>query len=63
MPTDARDPARRPDDRLSTPYGPHDHVDETAGGADSSPLEDVPTGEQQKAADTDERQPRAKPKG
>jgi hypothetical protein len=38
---------------LSSPYGPHyQGVDEAAGGADSSPLETEPTGEQrEKAAD------------
>lgn len=30
---------------VSTPYGPqHGHVDEAAGGADSSPYENEPTG-------------------
>jgi hypothetical protein len=32
-------------DPTNTPYGPHHgHVDEAAGGADSSPLEAEPTG-------------------
>jgi len=31
--------------RVNTPYGPHHgHVDEAAGGADSSPFETEPTG-------------------
>jgi hypothetical protein len=54
MPTDPNDPAYRPDERgrLSSPYGPQpDQVDEAAGGADSSPLEDVPDGEKKEAAE------------
>jgi hypothetical protein len=49
-PPDDRDP--RPADAgdtapLSSPYGPQPKgVDEAAGGADSSPLETEPTGEQ-----------------
>lgn len=36
---------------LTSPTGPHEgQVDEAAGGADSSPLEDVPSGEQQRRA-------------
>ncbi|HEY1377704.1 MAG TPA: hypothetical protein VGF55_12970 [Gemmataceae bacterium] len=52
------DPTRRPDERgrPSSPYGPqHGHVDEAAGGADSSPLEDVPSGEKKEAAVEEER--------
>jgi hypothetical protein len=55
MPTDPTDPAHRADEggRLSSPYGPqHGHVDEAAGGADSSPLEDVPSGQKAAAAET-----------
>ncbi len=58
MPTDPTDPARRPDqrDRVSSPYGPqHGHVDDAAGGADSSPFEDVPSGEKKEAAAEEER--------
>jgi hypothetical protein len=54
MPTDPNDPAFRPDERgrLSSSYGPqHGHVDEAAGGADSSPLEDVPDGEKKEEAE------------
>jgi hypothetical protein len=37
--------------RVNTPYGPqHGHVDEAAGGADSSPYETDPTGERRDAA-------------
>ena len=42
------------DDRrdLGSPYGPHpDGVDQAAGGADSSPLENVPTGERKQTAE------------
>jgi hypothetical protein len=32
-------------DPVNTPYGPqHGHVDEAAGGADTSPFENEPTG-------------------
>ena len=56
---DDRDP--RPADAgddvpLSTPYGPHyQGVDEAAGGADSSPMENEPTGEQRERAAAHER--------
>ncbi len=41
---------------LSTPYGPHyKGVDEAAGGADSSPLENEPTGEDRERKAADER--------
>jgi hypothetical protein len=56
---DDRDP--RPADTgdtatLSTPYGPHYRgVDEAAGGADSSPLETEPTGEQREQTAANER--------
>jgi len=40
-----------PDDELTSPYGPqHGRVDEAAGGADSSPLDNVATGEQKEEA-------------
>ena len=33
-------------DPLSSPYGPHHNgTDQAAGGADSSPFEDVPSGD------------------
>ena len=50
-------PDERNEDRPNTsPYGPqHGHVDQAAGGADSSPFEDVPSGEQKEAAKKDER--------
>jgi hypothetical protein len=54
MPTDPKSAPERRDDRpLSSPYGPQrGHVDEAAGGADSSPLETEPPGERKdKAAD------------
>jgi hypothetical protein len=58
MPTDPSD--RRPDDGPSSPYGPqHGHVDEAAGGADSSPLENVPSGDQ--VAPAKERPPNKNP--
>jgi hypothetical protein len=43
----------KPDERmpLSTPYGPqYRGVDEAAGGADSSPYEDLPSGQKGTAA-------------
>ena len=49
-------------DPPATPYGPHPHgVDEAAGGADSSPHENEPTGERKDAADENAREGR-KPK-
>lgn len=43
-------------DPLSSPYGPHHHgVDEAAGGADSSPYENVPSGEKHEAAESNNR--------
>ena len=52
MPSDRRE--EQPG--YSSPYGPqHGHVDEAAGGADSSPLEDVPSGEKRQAAKEEER--------
>jgi len=53
MPTEPTDPARRDEEtgRLSFPRGPHHgHVDRAAGGADSSPLEDEPSGQKAAAA-------------
>lgn len=44
----------------STPYGPHpDHVDDASGGADSSPYEDLPSGEKKAAAEKDKREGKA----
>ena len=41
-----------PDHVLGSPSGPqYGHVDEAAGGADSSPFETVPAGEQSDAAE------------
>ena len=46
--TDPPDPARD----LGSPYGPQpDGADESAGGADSSPLDTEPTGERKDTAD------------
>src|SRR3954471_19070119 len=43
---------REKDNELASPYGPqYGHVDEAAGGADSSALETEPSGEQQEAAE------------
>lgn len=44
-----------PGDPPASPYGPHPHgVDEAAGGADSSPYDNEPTGEErQQRADAD----------
>ena len=37
--------------RVNTPYGPQEgHVDTAAGGADSSPYENQPSGERREAA-------------
>ena len=48
-------PDREPDDAdetLGSPYGPFPHgVDESAGGADSSPFENEPTEERKDAAE------------
>jgi hypothetical protein len=38
------------DDDVTSPYGPQRHVDEAAGGADSSPYETVPPEERPAAA-------------
>jgi hypothetical protein len=43
---------RATDDTPAGPYGPHPRgVDEAAGGADSSPFENEPTGERVEKAD------------
>lgn len=40
-------------DPVTTPYGPHHgQVDEAAGGADSSPFENEPSGRRLDAAET-----------
>jgi hypothetical protein len=47
------DPNRRDENHQSesTPYGPHpDGIDEASGGADSSPFENLPSGEKAAAA-------------
>ncbi len=47
-PRPAPEPADQPP---SSPYGPQrGHVDQSAGGADSSPLEGVPDGQKRDAA-------------
>ena len=47
---------------LGSPYGPQPHgTDEAAGGADSSPLENVPSGDQ--AAQVKERPSNKNPNG
>jgi hypothetical protein len=55
MPADPKTPPAKDDaDRreLGSPYGPQpDGEDEAAGGADSSPLENVPSGERKEAAE------------
>jgi len=38
------------DDEVTSPYGPQRHVDEAAGGADSSPYENLPAAERPGAA-------------
>jgi hypothetical protein len=38
------------DDDVTSPYGPQRRTDEAAGGADSSPYENVPSGERPAAA-------------
>jgi hypothetical protein len=51
-------PRRSPDDHLpeSTPYGPHpSDVDEASGGADSSPFENLPSGEKAPTAERDKK--------
>jgi hypothetical protein len=39
------------DDEVTSPYGPQRHVDEAAGGADSSPYETVPSADRPAAAE------------
>ena len=47
---------------VSTPYGPHPHgVDEASGGADSSPLENLPSGEKAPAAEEEQQAGRRGP--
>jgi hypothetical protein len=67
-----RGPATNPDEgALGSPSGPHPKgVDEAAGGADSSPLEDEPSGtrsdladEEQAATPGDDRSPCQAPPG
>ena len=49
--SDRRDDARRTD---SSPHGPHPTgIDESSGGADSSPFEDLPSGEKGAAAESE----------
>ncbi len=52
---DDRDPPTRvedPNQPPSTPYGPHHgHVDDAAGGADSSPLDNLSSDERRAAAE------------
>lgn len=51
------DPRDRDEQPVSTPYGPHPRgVDEASGGADSSPFEDLPSGEKGPAAEQQKRQ-------
>jgi len=43
------------DETLGSPYGPFpDGVDESAGGADSSPFENEPTEERKEAAEDED---------
>lgn len=58
MPTDPEpDDA---DETLGSPYGPFPHgVDESAGGADSSPFENEPTEERKETADDENDAPDA----
>jgi hypothetical protein len=51
---------RRDDRRIdSSPYGPQpERVDEAAGGADSSPFENQPSGEKAPAAEEDRKERR-----
>jgi hypothetical protein len=57
-----KDPKRDDADRtLASPYGPqYGHVDEAAGGADSSPYETEPSGEKGAAAEEAEKEKAAK---
>ena len=52
----AEPPPERKDAPISTPNGPHPHgVDEASGGADSSPFENLPSGEKAPAAEDEKR--------
>lgn len=56
MPDDPKAPPKKDDtdhrSDLGSPYGPQpDGADEAAGGADSSPLENVPSGEKKANAE------------
>jgi len=53
---DKRDRTANPDDVPASPYGPQRRTDEAAGGADSSPLENIPSGEKADAAKDPSRQ-------
>jgi hypothetical protein len=57
------DPTRDSDDPPeSTPHGPHPHgIDEASGGADSSPFENLPSGEQGPAAEREKQAGRRRP--
>jgi hypothetical protein len=47
----------------STPYGPHPHgIDESSGGADSSPFEELPSGEKLPAAEKEKASGRLEPR-
>ena len=47
----------------STPYGPHPRgVDQASGGADSSPFEELPSGEKAAAAEQEKAAGRSEPK-
>lgn len=51
-------PADPPDKPPTSPYGPQDHTDEAAGGADSSPYEATPSEDRPAAAKTPPNAPR-----
>jgi len=58
-PDKSTDPAAAPP--LSSPYGPqYRGVDEAAGGADSSPYENVPSGDRREAAKAPENENRGR---
>ncbi|MBY0512737.1 MAG: hypothetical protein K2P78_02355 [Gemmataceae bacterium] len=58
--TDTRPPADTP----ASPYGPHPRgVDEAAGGADSSPYDNEPTGERVDRAEEERRRDQQTPAG
>ena len=53
---------RDTDRKDSSPYGPPPaHVDEASGGADSSPFEDLPSGEKGPAAEREKQAGRLDP--